>query len=182
MYPRFFDASALGRSLREVSADVLPPSTDPNVISRWFHSEKECDLFIWTDREANILKQQLSFFGQVVEWNIVEGLKTGLVVEDERQNASRTVAASEIIRFDQQPQPTPVEQAIALLNHMTALQERERQALLGNFTDPGVGTGLPAEEFMRRFGALLASPSARRTARTDSWWRRLRRLFRRYFA
>ncbi len=156
MYPRFFNPSDLGQSLKEVSAEVMKAG-EKNILSRWFHSAKEVDLFIWTDPDHNILKQQLSFFGQVVEWNVIEGLKTGLIVEEEAQGRPHA-SGTEIVRFDSKPQKTPVEQAIELLNHITALKERERQALLGNFNDPDAGTNLPAEEFIRRFGSFIQRP------------------------
>jgi hypothetical protein len=177
MYPQFFDSAALGKSLREVAQEVLPKG-QVNVVSRWFHGHKECDLFIWSDLDGNILKQQLSFFGQIIEWNVIEGLKTGLVIEEEGHNEQ--MGGSEIVRFDERPQMKPVEQAIELLNHMTALKDIERQHLLRNFADPKAGTNLPPEEFILRFGRFLDAPKP--TPSQPSLWvrwkTRLKGLFR----
>src|SRR4051794_6420331 len=116
-YPRFFDPVELGKSLKEVATDVIA-TTHADVVSRWFHSSKDADLFIWMDKNNNIIKQQLSYYGQVVEWNAVEGLKTGHIVTDEARDRKQ---GSEILRFDEVPQVTSIQQATQLLNNITAL-------------------------------------------------------------
>jgi hypothetical protein len=98
-FPRFFNAEEIGHSLKEVSP-LLLKTTHPEITSRWFHSSQDADLFIWFDRNQGVIKQQISFFGQVVEWNIVEGLKTGLVIEEEIRGHAR---ASEMVCFDARP-------------------------------------------------------------------------------
>ena len=46
-----------------------------NVGSHWYHSDQDADIYIWLDEVGNVIKQQVNFVGQVVEWNIVEVLK-----------------------------------------------------------------------------------------------------------
>src|SRR3954462_116810 len=105
--PHLFDPMDLGRSLREVATDVIKaPRRD--VISRWFHSAKDADLFIWMDLKRNVIKQQLSFYGQVVEWNVIEGVKTGHVVVEEHQGRDQ---GSEFLNFDETPQMRAIDQA-----------------------------------------------------------------------
>lgn len=153
-FPRFFDPIELGKSLKEVATDVIA-TTHADVIGRWFHSSKDADLFIWLDKKQNIIKQQLSYYGQVVEWNAVEGVKTGHIVVDENRGRARE---SEILCFDESPQVASVQQAVDLLSHITALTSIERDALLRNFTEEDPGTLLSAEEFISRFGALTGEP------------------------
>jgi hypothetical protein len=155
-YPRLFNAEDLGQSLKEVAADVFA-AQKADVVSRWFHSSKDADLFIWTDKRRNIIKQQLSCYGQVVEWNVVEGLKTGHVVIDEGRGRRR---GSEIVRFDQKPQTAALVQAKKVLEHITALNTEERKALLDNFAAGVASTNMDAEEFISRFGSFLERPSA----------------------
>lgn len=174
MYPRLFNAADLGGSLKEVATNLMPIG-DKRVISRWFHSAKDCDLFLWTDREHKILKQQLSFYGQIVEWNIVEGLKTGLVIEDEGETRGG-VASSEFVRFDPSPQPQPIEQALALLRHVTALNEREREALSAKFASREVGTNMPAEEMKARFGDFMELERPRPPVPRPLWQRWLAKI------
>jgi hypothetical protein len=171
-YPRFFNPQELGKSLKEVATDFVA-NTHKNIISRWFHSAKDADLFIWLDSNQNIIKQQLSFYGQVVEWNVVEGVKTGLIVETEVQTKMNS---SEVVRFDTKPQKGPVEQALALLDHITALKDGERQALVVNFKSEG-GTTMPPEMFLERFGSYLPQEASLPPLK-PSW---LRRLFSRFW-
>jgi hypothetical protein len=162
----------LGRSLHEVATDLVV-TTHQDVISRWFHSNKDVDLYIWLDKKENVIKQQLSFYGQVVEWNVVEGLKTGLIIEDDEKRPT------EIVQFDTHPQSKPIEQALALLNYITALPERERGKLADNFRqDLAASTRLSPEQFIERFGAYLG-PEKPKEAPEGGFWAGLRRLFRR---
>ncbi len=170
-FPRFFNAEELGKSLKEVATDVIATSGNQKVISRWFHSSKDADLFIWLDNHQNIIKQQLTFFGQVVEWNVIEGVKTGLIVEDETPS---NIKSSEIVQFDQTPQKAPLEQARALLKFIGSLKDDERNSLVTNFTGIGRVTAIDPQEFVDRFGAFLAQrPSAQKTG----FWARLKRFF-----
>ena len=170
-FPRFFNAEELGRSLKEVATDVIATSNDQKVISRWFHSSKDTDLFIWLDHQQNVIKQQLTFFGQVVEWNVIEGVKTGLIVEDE---TPPKVKATEIIQFDSSPQKAPIEQARELLNFITALNDDERLMLSTNFTGIGRNQAIDPQEFVDRFGAFLAR---RPDQKKPSLWARILSLF-----
>lgn len=170
-FPRFFNAEDLGKSLKEVATDVIATQGDQKVISRWFHSAKDADLFIWLDSRQNIIKQQLTFFGQVVEWNVIEGVKTGMVVEDETPSK---VKASEIVHFDLTPQKAPLEQAKALLNFITALNDDERRLLVTNFTGLSRATPVDPQEFVERFGAFL---ERRPQERKNGLWRRFLGLF-----
>lgn len=175
-FPRFFNAQELGDSLKEVATDLLS-TTHQEVVSRWFHSTKDADLYIWLDKSQNILKQQLSFYGQVVEWNIIEGVKTGLIIEDENRGSG--MRASEIVQFDSHPQKPPLDQAIELLTHMTALNEDERRELVANFIKSPMSATMDPQEFIDRFGGYLnppvkkddgSSPVASLLARIKRWF------------
>lgn len=157
LYPHFFDPAALGQSLKEVATDYIR-SDETEILSRWFHSPKDVDFFVWMDHNRNILKQQLTFYGQVVEWNIIEGVRTGLIVEDESR---APVKAAELIHFDVVVQPKPIEQALHLLRNMTALGDSEREAFIYNFTKSPTSKTIDPQDFVRRYGHFLkARPSA----------------------
>ncbi len=130
--PGRFDARTLGESLKEVAIDYIE-TEDSNLQSRWFQSESDADLFIWTDINRKkltsieeIIKYQLSFFGQVVEWSIFDGVRTGVIIENEIHGEN----PSEVIEFDQQPQLGPLEQASSLLRFVGALDLIEQQHLI----------------------------------------------------
>lgn len=180
MYPHFFDPAVLGESLKEVATDIINTG-DAEVIHRWFHSNKDADFFVWQDKNHNVIKQQITFYGQVVEWNIVEGLKTGLIVEDETRSA---IKASDIIRFDPTVQKAPVDQAMNLLRHITALNDLERHVFTKNFSAGSTSHKLDPEEFVRRYGSFLKAPRAGKTFEElrGSKLRRLMGWFRRLFS
>ncbi len=130
--PRLFDPRALGESLKEVAVDYIE-TEDSNLQSRWFQSDRDADLFIWTDvnrkkvkSSQEIIKYQLSFFGQVVEWSIFDGVRTGVIIENEIQGEN----PSEVIEFDQQPQKGSLEQATRLLEFVAELDSSEQQHLI----------------------------------------------------
>ncbi len=74
----------IARNLREVAVDVIE-TEGTSIVSRWFHAADDVDLLIWTDDEKTIIKYQVSLFGQVVEWNMFDGVKTGVIIEIEEK-------------------------------------------------------------------------------------------------
>lgn len=126
----FFNPQEIGRSLKEVAVDIIQTESQ-NVVSRWFHSGQEADLFIWIDEKQNVIKQQVSFYGQIVEWNILEGVRTGFLLEEETKE--KGVKGSEIIQYDDAPQLRSLNQAIEVLRHVEALSDQDRNSLLDNF-------------------------------------------------
>ena len=139
-----FNAKDLGLSLREVAVDVMRKEQN-EVESRWFHSLKDVDLFIWKDHRQRIIKQQVTYYGQLVEWNPIEGVRTGLIIEDETRDtrgiegSSNGVKGSVLIRYDVEPQKHAIEQGAEIIGYVPGLAEDLRQALVSNLL--GVGRG-----------------------------------------
>jgi hypothetical protein len=132
--PSVFDASALGSSFEEVAVDVLR-AEKTEFLSRWFRAKRgEADLTIWVDSDKRIVKHQLSFFGQIVEWNPIHGTRTGFIVEEEAGPGADGEAA-EVIRFDRRAQAFAVSQAIGVLSHVRQLDENERSVLIYNLRE-----------------------------------------------
>ena len=126
--PLYLDPADLGRSLEEVASEVIETKAH-NVISRWFRGVQDIDVFLWTDDGHNIIKQRVNYLGQIVEWNVVEGLRTGMVVEFENENEED----EEKVLYDLEPQTVAVEQSLEVIRHMKALNDIERQVVLNNF-------------------------------------------------
>ena len=169
--PFFYNAQDLGKSFRAVSVDFIKTESH-DIVNHWYHSAKDADLFVWMDSESNIIKQQLSFYGQVIEWNVVEGLKTGCLLEND--NLEGKQRGSEIIKFDPLPQKSCLAQAVDLLHHIEVLKQNDRQLLIENFvsTDRTLSKMNP-EEFVKKFGKVLEKrPQARK-----SWWGRFAKWF-----
>ncbi len=149
--PQLYQPQEIGKSLIEVGVDLIQ-SEGRCVLSRWFHSTQDVDLFIWQDDRNNIIKQQISMFGQVVEWNIVEGLKTGMIVEESDSDSDQKVKGSELIRYDQSPQGSSLKVSIEVLQHVKGLSASDLQCLLHNFRTGEHMGSLDPRVLVERFG------------------------------
>jgi hypothetical protein len=137
---KHFDAEALGSSFQKLAVDVVK-GEKTDFLSRWYRSPKQdADLVIWTDGQKRIIKHQLCFFGQVVDWNPINGTRTGLVVEEEialveekmpAQNGKNS-EVSEKILFDKITQLSVVDQALKVLSFVPDLPQEDRDMLLYN--------------------------------------------------
>lgn len=147
--PAFYNPKEMGRSLKEVATDIIQTESQ-GVVSRWLHSQHDIDLFIWQDEQHNIIKQQLSFHGQIAEWNLIEGIRTGVIYEDETQGGPAGPSA-ELIRYDEDLQKGTILQALELIRFIEALPEAEREQLIENFKkDPSLGN-LSPELFLKKY-------------------------------
>jgi hypothetical protein len=132
--PIYFDPQRVGASLKEVGIDYTKVESR-EIETRWFRDASgETDVFIWLNKEKTIIKQQSSIMGQLVEWNIVEGLKTGMVLENEliKSDGKDQLPQSELIYFDKIVQPQAVLMAINVIKHM-AIDDELKNHLLKNF-------------------------------------------------
>lgn len=174
---QFFNAKRLGESLQEVAVDVIDTKSE-NLISRWFHGETGVDLFTWADKETTIIKQQLSFLGQIVEWNCLEGIKTGLVIEtpsgmiENNEQGNPEEGVSESIKFDETPQVSSVSLALEILQYVEA-EEAFRGQLVLNFENPQNIESLSPEKFMERFGLAVKNYQKQ----DPGFWENLKRRF-----
>jgi hypothetical protein len=160
--PPFFNAQKIGGSLREVDVSLIQAETE-SVVSRWFHGPHEADLFIWTDERNNVIKQQVSFCGQIVEWNVLDGIRTGMVIERELEDASMN--ASEIIQFDGAPIESSIRLALDLIKHVNSLDEKTKGELVDQLTRRPSFATLAPDEILRRYGSSR-----------DTVWHRLRKV------
>lgn len=153
--PQVINLEALGASLREVSNEIMQ-TEGQEVKSLWFHSELGADLYVWGDVNGNIIKQQLSFLGQVVEWNIVEGLRTGISVEDDQKPPVKN--NSPMVFFDDELQKGAVHQAIEVIRCLQVIDEDEKKRLITNFQNPDRWQKVSAIEFLKKFGNPSVAP------------------------
>ena len=133
--PQVFDAEAIGQSLRELGADVIRGETT-DFLSRWWHSSvSDADLVIWTDSENRVIKYQLCFYGQVVEWNPIHGTRTGFIFEEETVNGASESEVTETVKFDAELQEGFVNQAIEVFAQVSGINDEERYKLIFNLRE-----------------------------------------------
>ena len=154
----FFNSKTIGKSLKEVAVDLIQTNHE-DIVSRWYHSDHETDLFTWVDKGHNVIKQQLCFNGQVVEWNCLEGLRTGVIIEADLEalklgQDDEKVQKSESIQFDVNPHMRTVEMALAIIEHVE-VEDTLRKQMTDNFKNPKDIKNMAPEEFVKRFGLSL---------------------------
>lgn len=162
--PSFFEPSRAGKSLKEVGVDYLKVESK-NITSRWFHSNHDVDLFLWLDEYSQVIKQQVSFCGQIVEWNVLDGLKTGVVIEEEVASGEENkIDQSEMIQFDPRPQKQAITLAVEVIQNIETIEDLIRSHLLTNF-------GAKSEVF-------ISTRVHTKTPAKSSFWSRVLSLFR----
>lgn len=182
MTTNFFSSKTIGRSLKEVAVDLIQTHHE-DIISRWYHSDFAADLFTWVDKGQNVIKQQLCFNGQVVEWNCLEGLKTGMIIEaDLETNANTTTREddqtpkSESIKFDVSPHVRSVDMALEIIGSLV-VEEDLRKQMLDNFCNPKDIKTLTPEEFVKRFGLALKNYQNQDPGFWDSFKKSFQNIF-----
>ena len=156
----FFSPQKIGESFREVDVNYNGAGAE-KLSTRWFHAHEGSDLYIWTDGRGEIVKQQISLHGLTVEWNILDGLRTGIVLEEELSEMSHTSIQkpSERVIWDKASSPTAVSLAVSLLGHIPILELPLCQKLQQNFKSPSSISRMAPEEVVRRFGIANADSS-----------------------
>ncbi|MBK9294148.1 MAG: hypothetical protein IPM57_06835 [Oligoflexia bacterium] len=168
----FYNCKTLGKTLKEVAVDLIQTSSE-KIVSKWYHSQLNVDLFTWVDRGENVIKQQLSFNGQVIEWNCLEGIKTGVVIEADIEGSKET---SESIQFDTAPHESAVKLAIEILVYFETDKKLYDQ-LLSNFKNPQNIKTLSPEEFVKRFGMALRNYQTQDQGFWDSFKKTFQHIF-----
>ena len=167
-----FDAAALGKTLRETTVRTVKTDIQ-DITTVWCHSDRGIDLFYWKDERNNIIKQQMQFQGQVAEWNVIEGTRTGVVIEEEKEG--RSVAH---ISYDESPMGLTVDQIVHILSQASALRPLERDCLIKNFVESRHFGTLSSKEVLSLYGQPRTWSNL-----LMAWWDRFiySRHFRLYF-
>ncbi len=149
IFTNFFDAKGLGRTMVEVEAHLIRTENNIEVLSRWFHSQRDLDFYIWTDKKNNVIKQQMNISGLIIEWNIVDGSKTGMIVEEEEIQKNQLIQK---VHYDKTPQSSVIHQASELILHIAGLSESDKQVLVDNLKLSPTLTSLGLQEILHRYG------------------------------
>jgi hypothetical protein len=166
--PVVFDAEALGASFRELGVDVVD-GEQTTFMSRWFHSRQDADLFIWVDGDKRIIKHQMCLFGQVIEWNPLDGTRTGVIIEEEI--AALGEEPAEVIRFDPKAEEAAVHQAMTVLSHLNELSHQDRDLLIHNLRE---SPKLHPKARERALKAWAPKADEISSTRRPTFWKRLK--------
>jgi len=119
-----YDLHSLAKSLKLASVDMIrTPKSE--IESHWYRSDGPADLFYWV-RGGRLVKHQLNLYGQIVEWNEYDGIKTGYVQEENFQDGDDV---TEMVCFDRQPNPFVTQKAVEFLDQAQAIDKVTRDAI-----------------------------------------------------
>lgn len=128
----YFCPESLGCQIKEVSFETLELERE-QLSERRFKASKKAEIVYWIDEYSNIIKQQLSFYGQRIDWDLLKGIRTGLVFEEESDGQ-----VSKKFYYDSKINFWAVEQGIGILKSSVRIPEKDRffliQCLEGNLT------------------------------------------------
>lgn len=110
-----FDMEVLAKSLRLASIDVIKASKT-DIESQWYRSSGPVDLFFWKAK-GRLVKHQMNLYGQVIEWNEFDGIKTGYIREEELREGEGV----EVISFDKDPNEIVLSQAAEFLSKVESI-------------------------------------------------------------
>ncbi len=141
-YPSFlYSPERIGTLLEGVGSDLVNLE-QKEIQTLWFRSaQTETDIFIWYDKKNSVIKQQVTNMGTIVEWNIVEGIRTGIVLETEilpvveahPAHPDPEVATSDVIHYDSSVQQQSLQNAIDIVFHAACIEESMKSKIIQNF-------------------------------------------------
>lgn len=121
----------MAQKVRFVSFDVIQYQ-DKEMKSHWYRHEDSIDLYYFQsasgDKSADsgrIVKLHLSVMGQILEWNPYDGVRTGLLIEEERAGG-----VFEIIQYDLRANEKTQAQCLLILNNAFLIESEVRERLI----------------------------------------------------
>lgn len=120
----------LAKSLSKKQMDQIKMSNNQTVFCHWYHSDEDADIVMWIDEKQNIIKQQVSVFGQFVEWDLLHGIRTGVLVEEGTDEKVSQIN----IKYDEKKQNSALNNAMTLLEGTVAIKDNYLEQLLVNIT------------------------------------------------
>ena len=150
--PIYLDPVKVGAALKEVGIDYQEIESK-EVETRWFRDHvSETDVFVWFGQNRKIIKQQVSVMGLIAEWNILEGVRTGMIMESEisaqdlmQSGLTPDDTASEVIHFDGKVQQRTLATAISILKNSTSIEPELMSMVLSNFGQATPFQGFPVK-------------------------------------
>lgn len=138
--PIYLDTAKVGASLKEVGIDYQEIELR-EVETRWFRDQQsETDVFVWMGKDKKMIKQQVVVMGLLTEWNVLDGVRTGMIMESEisaqdlaTNGLTPDDTASEIIHFDKNPQQRTLGMALSILKNTTCVEPELMHVMLKNF-------------------------------------------------
>lgn len=114
----------LAQRMNFVSFDTIQMEAQ-SIKSHWYRHEEGIDLYYFQKDDGRFLKLHISCFGQVIEWNPMDGTRTGLMIEEELGGE-----VFETVQYDARANRESVEQSVVILENASAIDEALRNELM----------------------------------------------------
>ena len=97
---------------RRLRGDETFDANDVRTI--WHRGPQRTELLTWENRDGALIKQEFSFAGLILEYTPEQGIRTGIIpLSDQVTDTGQP--RSTVIRMQNQPEPTTLQKAAALL-------------------------------------------------------------------
>lgn len=128
--PIYLDLKKNAASMTHISEDIVK-TTSMEVCASWYRGGDNLDVVIWRDSTGKHIKHQVNIFGQVSEWNPLDGLKTGLIVEMEwgENQKKEQHFVQEVLQFDNEPHSEALHQTLEVIDNMSVLSQSDNESM-----------------------------------------------------
>lgn len=114
----------LAQRMNFVSFDTLELENQ-SVRSHWYRHDDGLDFYYFQKDDGRLIKLHISVLGQVIEWNPLDGTRTGLLVEHEQGGE-----VFESIHYDSRANHASLEQGVVVIENANGLASPLREELL----------------------------------------------------
>ena len=116
----------MAQRLNFVSFDTLKIENQ-SIQSHWYRHE-DIDLYYFQREDGSFIKVHVSVLGQIIEWNPLDGTRTGLMVEEEQGGE-----VFETVQYDARANGQSVAQSLVVIEHASCIDAELRQ--IAGFTE-----------------------------------------------
>jgi hypothetical protein len=113
----------MAQKIHFVSFDVVK-FKDKELRSHWYKYES-VDLYYFEKTDGSYAKIHVNIFGQFVEWNPFDGVRTGLLIEEEKNNE-----VYEVLQYDQRANEKSISQGLLVLENAFQIDQKHREQLI----------------------------------------------------
>ena len=135
-----------------------------NLTCQWWHSRYDADIVIWTDDSGLRIRQHICIAGLTLDWDIVHGTRTGIVVDSETSALQHSVLGK--VDYDESPSLATIEMALSMLSNVTVIEIEERAVL---------------ETYFRESWTYADLKNRGIVSESGTWWERIRTYITHHF-
>lgn len=124
---------SMAQKMAFVSYDTL--QVEGMELKSLWYQYKDLDFYYFEAQGQRIVKIHFSAYGEVVEWNPYDGIRTGMIVQKEQAQG-----VFEVMHFDARPSERSIEQIKSVLEDATCFDDPLRTRLREILASPVAST------------------------------------------